>query len=1433
MWLDSLRRLLEINQRKPVSRPRPKMVRRRRLTLQGPERLEDRMVLSTLTVSNLNDSVNFKAGDGSLRGEIAAAQSGDTIQFSSTLAGKSVNLTAGELLINKTLSLVGLTAAGAPDITINAGDGSRVFDIEGGSAGVNVTLQNLTVENGAANKGAGLFINDKAGTVTLNGLRIQSNHAAGAAGANSAANPGKNSAAQGGGVGQAGYGGGIYFSGGKAGTLVISNSALESNVASGGNGGQGGFGGLDFSGTGSGTGLGGMGGAGGAAAGGGLYVNGGSLQLSNVTIANNSVLGGQGGLGGAGGVTASNRNAGGGVGGTGGLAEGGGMYLDGVSVQFKGYRIQGNAARGGNGGSGGPGGHVEPSAPVTQVFGGSGGSAGGGGVFASGCSLQASIGTIQSNAATGGSNPLVSGSSGIIAGGVGFGGGLFVSNGSLLISSSTLADNVAKGGAATFKPGSAEGGAVSITGGQAQLLNDTLALNSSTSGSAAKSSGFGPPSAGGAVAHGLGDLRLINDTIAKNSALSGHFANGTPYGAYGGGVYTTGGTAGSLEMANTILAFNTAANSSGTGQEIGGPINSSSHDLIDNDSDLAGFTPGVGDLIGVTPSLAPLGNYGGPTQTMPLLPGSPGIDAGANSLQGPASTPGLIDWWRGQGNANDSAGLNNGTASSGGGVSYTRGTDGQAFNFNGNGSYVDLGTGPDIVGTGAFTLGVWIRTSSDGMIINQRDANNFNGEYVLQVQSGKINWYTYGNNQYAFDLTSNQAVNDGNWHFIAVTRLANGAGQIYIDGKLDSSSPAGTAAPLLGGVHVYLGEDVRDATLGGASAGNNFVGQMDEVQLYNQALSASQIQSLASPSYTATGFGVAGEWPSLLGGLVAWLPGDGNFADASGNSNPGAPIGNVGFTQGQVGQAFQLNGADYITVLNSESLSSSSSFTVGGWFQLTQAPAKGSVSILASKYDGNYHGWILDANSSLEPELTVENSSNNVNVATSSTPLALNQWYYIAASYDSGTGTATVYVNGTKAASASMTGSYESNASALLIGAAGGVSGNDILAGKVDEFAVYNRALTPFEVSLLSTPIATDQRFDARTVGPSIDIGATEYQYNLAVAGSAPATATPGGTVTYNLTVTNNGPDPVTNVTLTDTLPVGVSYESLSVPSGWTLGQLSGQTITAISAAGLAHGASATFVLTAAVNSSTTPGTVLTDTATVSPTTDDTNLGDNTLSLSTTVKTATGVDIHGQPNNALAGQPIGPVEVAVVDANGNTIVGSKPTPVTLSIYSGPKGAVLEGQTTVWSVNGVATFTNLALNEVGTYVLTATSGKLTPDFSNPFTISPANVSDDVQIQSGRLYYQRGQPGFIEQTVTITNASTAALHGPLALVLSGLPQGVTLLDSSGAYQGDPYLNVLGVKRSLAPGQKVTLSLVFLVTGLKDAHDLSYSTEALLGI
>jgi hypothetical protein len=140
---------------------------------------------------------------------------------------------------------------------------------------------------------------------------------------------------------------------------------------------------------------------------------------------------------------------------------------------------------------------------------------------------------------------------------------------------------------------------------------------------------------------------------------------------------------------------------------------------------------------------------------------------------------------------------------------------------------------------------VLTQTTSGGTIIQQRDPGNFNGEYVLQVTGGKVGWSTYGNGQYGLNFVSTRSVNDGAWHFVVGVRQADGTGQIYIDGLLNSSQAA-SAVPLGSGFRVYLGEDVRDAVDLGPAYADNFVGEIDEAQSYGTSLISTQILALAA-----------------------------------------------------------------------------------------------------------------------------------------------------------------------------------------------------------------------------------------------------------------------------------------------------------------------------------------------------------------------------------------------------------------------------------------------------------------------------------------------------------------------------------------------------------------------------------------------------------
>jgi len=180
-------------------------------------------------------------------------------------------------------------------------------------------------------------------------------------------------------------------------------------------------------------------------------------------------------------------------------------------------------------------------------------------------------------------------------------------------------------------------GAFDNNGGGLANFGTTTLTNCTVSGNSA---GF---RAGGL--YNGGTLKMTNCTVSGNSATGGGVDNETYFnqgatamltnctvsGNSGGGLVTHGAP---VTLTNTIVAGNAGTDIfAGVVGDTGpdAPSLSGTNNLIGTGS-AGALTNGInGNLIGVTdPLLAPLGNYGGPTQTVALLPGSPAINAGTN-----------------------------------------------------------------------------------------------------------------------------------------------------------------------------------------------------------------------------------------------------------------------------------------------------------------------------------------------------------------------------------------------------------------------------------------------------------------------------------------------------------------------------------------------------------------------------------------------------------------------------------------------------------------------------------------------------------------------------------------------------------------------------------------------------------------------------------
>jgi uncharacterized repeat protein (TIGR03803 family) len=122
--------------------------------------------------------------------------------------------------------------------------------------------------------------------------------------------------------------------------------------------------------------------------------------------------------------------------------------------------------------------------------------------------------------------------------------------------------------------------------------------------------------------------------------------------------------------------------------------------------------------------------------------------------------------------------------------------------------------------------------------------------------------------------------------------------------------------------------------------------------------------------------------------------------------------------------------------------------------------------------------------------------------------------------------------------------------------------------------------------------------------------------------------------------------------------------------------------------------------------------------------------------LSPTTAPAAKLAIIQQPTNTFAGIEISPsITVAVEDANGNVVI-SDDSSVTLTVASGPQA----GSGSVTVVNGVATFSTIALDTVGSYTVAASDGSLTGVTSASFAINPPGSIDtaNMNVISGWAY-----------------------------------------------------------------------------------------------
>lgn len=406
------------------------------------------------------------------------------------------------------------------------------------------------------------------------------------------------------------------------------------------------------------------------------------------------------------------------------------------------------------------------------------------------------------------------------------------------------------------------------------------------------------------------------------------------------------------------------------------------------------------------------------------------------------------------------------------------------------------------------------------------------------------------------------------------------------------------------------------------------------------------------------------------------------------------------------------------------------------------------------------------------------------------------------------------------------TGSYDSSTGVWTVGS---------LANAASATLTINAKITT-TTALTDTATVTASTNDPNTSNNTASLAINAVAVADLAVSVAASNANPkyGDTIALMLAVNNAGPSTAAAVTVTDLLPGGLSFVSASTATGsfnsasgvWTLG-------------GLANGASATLTINVKVASANT----ITNTASVSSTTNDANLGNNTANVTLT-PIAADVGLSMAASNATPAQN----DTIVLTITAGNAGPSKATAVAVTNVL-PAGLTFVSATTatgsyksntgVWTVGDLVSGASATL---AVSVKVASVSPIAPSASATTTAvdpNPANNTASITLKpvaaadlAVSVSVNNTKPGFGDNvvfTVKVNNSAGPSAAGTVS-VTDLLPAGLTYVSASataGSYTSSSGIWAVG---DLAMGANATLTLtakVATVNALTNTASVSSAT------
>ncbi|WP_232286381.1 LamG-like jellyroll fold domain-containing protein [Saccharomonospora azurea] len=360
----------------------------------------------------------------------------------------------------------------------------------------------------------------------------------------------------------------------------------------------------------------------------------------------------------------------------------------------------------------------------------------------------------------------------------------------------------------------------------------------------------------------------------------------------------------------------------------------------------------------------------------------------------------------------------------------------------------------------SFSVATWVRLDGDPVVPGGSTALSQDGEhrsgFLLQAwEDGRWQFALPGTD--ALDdegdggfANSDTRVRQGEWtHLVGVYDAIEGQVLLYVNGQLSGSDSYGD--------HWNAGGEFRigRAYWDGGPLGN-WKGAIDEVGVYDRALTAGEAQTLASRGDVQVGHW---KFDQAFGTTVVNEVEGGGGAILSG----GASL----VSDGAVNGAVTLDGVDDYVATDGPAVRTDHGFSVAAWVRLDRLAPEGGAFTAVSQDDAENSGFLLQHRetgwsfSILHPDQSGELAGRAYSAPGTA---QAGVWTHLVGVFDAKNNEVSLYVDGVLADTGAVTATWDATGSFVMGRARWQGQDVDYWDGSLDEVRVYSRVVSAAEI---------------------------------------------------------------------------------------------------------------------------------------------------------------------------------------------------------------------------------------------------------------------------------------------------------------------------------------------------------------------------------